>query len=190
MADPVWTAQYNYSTTPELNGFTRILYKTPVVTEVRTGPTANRRVQINSASGDAVFLTSTVPALDPVLGATAEAVVNVTGPGNAGFELTFLTKALLLQVYSSGIGLTVCDDVAGEQFYLRQTPFNNIDTKVRLTLDGSNNVNVYREGSGVVGPVPGGQCTKSFQRVLWWAEGSGTQTFKGMKYYIGGAVAP
>lgn len=190
MADPVWTAQYNYSQTPETNGFSRTLYKTPVVTVVTSGPVANRRVEINSASGDVVFITSNVPSLDPSIGATAEAVVSVTGPGDAGFELTFLTRALMLQVYATGVGLTVCDDIGGEKHYRVKTAPNNVDTKFRMTLDGSNNVHVYREGSGVIGPVSAEQCEKPFQRVLWWGESSGTQTFKAMKYYIGGAVAP
>ena len=190
MPDPVWTSSYNYAQSPEQNGFTRTLYNDPVVTEITSGNPANRRVEINSNNGDVVFLTSSVPSLDSSVGATAEAVVNVSGAGDAGFELTFLNMGTLIQVLQNSILLSFCNDFGGYQEFLFSTSPNNVDITIRFTVDGSRQARLYRNTVLIDGPRTIPVCIKPFQRVLWWGESGGTQIFKGMKYYIGGAVVP
>jgi len=190
MPDPVWTAAYNYGQTPEQNGFTRQLYGTPSILQQTSGSPANRRVEINSDNGDAIFLSSGVPALSSVLGATAEAVVRVSGAGQAGFELTFLDRAVLVQIFQSRIELTLCQNAPPHQVDVPiPTAANTSNITVRLTYDGTN-IKVWRNGVLIDGPRPLLQCTKPFQRVLWWGEAGGVQVFQSMRYYIAGAVEP
>ncbi len=199
MPDPVWTEVYNMGNTPEQNGFTRTLQGSPTITENSGGNPANRNVEINSDNGDAVFLTSVVPSLSMPPGATLEAEGSVSGSGDGGFELTFLDCAILVNVFENFVnysmpsgfsepnrgGVTVPGieaDVA--------TDSNNTRIVWRVTIDGSRNWNIYRDEILVAGPIPAHFLIKPFQRILWWGEGGGIQTFYTMKYYIGGAVAP
>jgi len=192
MPDPVWTASYNFAQTPEGNGFTRTLYNSPVVTLTTSGSPANRKVVVDSTNGDVVFLTSAVPSLDSGVGATAEFQVAVTGAaeGDAGVELTFLDRAVLVQVYPNKIVTSICNDLIGNQEQTFATASNGTDTLVRITFDATKNLRVYRAGTLVAGPLSTDNCVKPFQRVLWWAESGAVATFKIFRYYIGGAVVP
>lgn len=192
MPDPVWTQQYNLQQTPEQNGFTRTLSGSPTVTTQTSGPAANRRVEVNSNNGDCVFLTSQVPALDATVGATAESVCSCSGAGNAGFELTFLSRAFLVMVFENRIDVTICRDGAPQPSDEQSIPTasNGSNITLRFTTDGSSNLRVYRNGVLILGPTPLPACVKPFQRVLWWGEAGGTQIFRAFRYYIGGAVEP
>jgi hypothetical protein len=191
MPDPAWTQQYQFNQSPEGNGFTRRLYRTPIVTEVTGGNPANRRVEIDSTNGDAVFITSAVPSLDSSVGATAEMVVNVTGAadGNAGVELSFLDRAVLLMVYPNKIGISAAQE-DGQIEQEVATASNAPDTEVRMTLDASKDLRIYRNDALILGPISTQTKTKPFQRVLWWGESGALVTFRALRYYLGGAVIP
>lgn len=191
MPDPTWTLQYNYANTPESNFFTRTLYNIPTINEVRSG--SNRRVEIDSTNGDAVFTSSIVPSLDSDVGATAEFMVNVSGNvnGDAGIELTFLDRAILVQVYPNHVYVGLTGDLETLEYTI-PTASNNSDLLYRITYSGSgdNIINVYRGGTLIGGPYNPPVADKTFQRVLWWCEGGAISTWKGMKYYLGGPVVP
>ena len=191
MPDPAWTQQYAFNQTPEANGFTRTLYNSPVVTEVTSGNPANRRVEIDSTNGDAVFTTSAVPSLDSSVGATAELQVAVTGAadGDAGVELTFLDRAVLIMVFPDKISIEVAQD-AGAFSQEFATASNGTDTLVRVTFDNTKALRVYRAGVLLAGPISTTTAVKPFQRVLWWAESGAIATFKIFRYWLGGAMAP
>jgi hypothetical protein len=186
MPDPIWTAQYNFSQTPEANGFTRQLYNAPVVTLVTTGATANRRVEINSNNGDAIFLTSSVPSLNKTLGTTMQVQVAVSGVGDAGFEMTFLDLYFLVMIYADRIMITIDN---GQPETEISVAANTATTTVRATISADNTLRVYRN-TVLIHTVVLPTSQKPFQRVLWWGEGGGTQTFRQMAYFIAGAVQP
>lgn len=192
MPDPNWTAEYNYGNTPEANGFSRTLYNTPIVTEIISGNPSNRRVEIDSDNGDAVFLTSNIPAFDPTVGATGEVEVSCNGSGDVGFEITMLDMAVGINIWETFIELyhPVGDD--GTPGWTEQALGldNSVLTLVRVVIDGSRNVSLYRNGSLILGPVVAPIISKPFQRFLWWGEGGGTQEFRNKKFYIGGGVIP
>jgi hypothetical protein len=182
--DPTWTSQYNLAQTPEANGFTRTLYDNPVVNAVTGGSPANRRVEINSDAGSCVFVTSAVPSLDGDTGVTAEVVVASSGSGNAGFEVTFLDRAIGVQVYADRI--TVADGLNEPASF--PTAANTANTTVRLTYQ-SGTARVYRNGTLLATLTPP-FLGMPFQRVLWWGEEGGTQVWRALRYWSGGAMAP
>lgn len=188
MPDPVWTAEYDFSSTPEANGFTRVLYNTPTLTLVTSGSPANRRVEVNSDQGSVVFVTSSIPSFDDSVGATGEAGLAVSGTGDAGFEMTFLNRAMLIQIFQSSLLVTLAGDT-GEQNYEFVTGDNTANTLWRATYQ-SGQLRVYRAGVLVAGPLTVPVAIKPFQRFLWWGEGGGAQVFRKLVYYVGGAVAP
>lgn len=196
MADPVWTEEYNMGNTPENNGFTRTLQNSPIITENTTGNPSNRNVEINSDNGNAIFLTASIPSLSLPPGATLEAEGSVSGSGDGGFELTFLDSAILVNVFEGFVNYSMPSGVDNQGNPVGpieeevDTPSNNARLIWRVTIDGDRFWNIYRAGVLVAGPIPAHFITKPFQRVLWWGEGGGIQTFYSMKYYIGGAVAP
>lgn len=189
MPDPVWTFQYNFGQTPENNGFTRDNYGATVNT-VTGGQTANRRVEITgtSPSVGCAFLTSTIPSLDPNIGVTVEGIMQVTG-GQAGLEMTFLNYAVTLDLLPASLQLRAVGD-AGTELVEVATPSNSGQTTIRITFSPDRSVRVYRNGT-LLGTIPTAPTlTMPFQRVLWWGEGQGTQTFRALRTYLGGAVAP
>lgn len=196
MPDPVWTLQYLYNQSPEQNGFTRQLcYQTPApVTEVSSGPPANRRVEIDATdpTSGIVFMTSQIPALDSGVGVTAEMMLNVSGAadGDAGVELTFLDYAILLNICPNKIDLSAPAEGGGGLRQIIATSPNNVDTLWRLLFYPNHNVSVYRAGVLVAGPFLAPVQPKRFQRVLWWGEAGALSVWKAMRYYIGGAVEP
>jgi hypothetical protein len=191
MADPNWSAQYNFGQTPEQNGFTRVLYGEPTVSLVTSGNTANRRIDINSDTGDVIFLLSTVPNLNnKTQGATVEVVAAVTGAGNAGFELTFQTNHFGIQIYSDKITVTINDRQEPHEFAIGQSNETNTTVRATVTPDGADGtLRIYRNAVLVDtrALVPSDQ---PLPRVLFWAEAGGSQTIRAMKFYIGGPVAP
>jgi hypothetical protein len=191
MPDPVWTAQYNFANTPENNGFTRIVTGNPIITLTTGGPTANRKVTIDSTNGEVFFVTSNIPSFNSEVGVTCECSVSSNGVGDAGFEVTFLDLAFGLNVYSNSVLLTLCADPPNSfQEVVINTPPNTSQTLFRVIIDSSKKISIYRVGVLITGPHQMLPCIKPFQRFLWWSEGGGTQVFNGMKYYLGGAVAP
>ena len=187
MPDPIWTNQYSFSQTPEQNGFTRILYDAPLLTIQTTGPTANRRVEINSDAGSAVFQISNVPSLTTLLGATAEIIAAISGPGNAGIELTFQDRYFGVQVYENRITVAVDDGQGPHEVAAGQS--NSGNTTIRVTVSPDFTLRVYRAGVLVdTRALPGTE--KPLPRVLFWGEEGGTQIFRTLRYYIGGPVAP
>lgn len=198
MPDPTWTDDYNFGNTPESNGFTRTLTGSPVVTEVTSGNPANRRVEINSDNGDAVFLTASVPSLDDLVGATGEFEAQCTGGGDVGFEITMLGTVILVNVFETFVEL-YCpagdDPVAQPTISLEYSGQDNtVTTKWRVTIgpEPDQECHLYRDEVELtpVGGINLNDVTKSFQRVLWWGEGGGTQVLRGMRYYQGGPVVP
>lgn len=189
MADPVWSSAYNFGNTPENNGFTRTV-NGGVVTLTTTGPAAGRKVSINSDAGDAVCLTSSVPSLSEGVGATAQAIVAVTGAGDAGFELDFLNHNVQVLIKANSVVISLGDDANGNQNTEIPTASNGTATTIRLTVDSSGNIRVYRNTVLIFGPTQWPTSVSPFQRVLFWGEGGGTQVFTQMNSYLGGAVAP
>lgn len=196
MPDPVWTEEYNMGNSPEANGFTRTLQNSPIITENSIGNPANRNVEINSDNGNAIFLTSVVPSLIIPPGATLEAEGSVSGSGDGGFELTFLDCAILVNVFENLVNYSMpsgVDNQGNPVSFIEEdvsTASNNTRIIWRVTIDMNRIWNIYRAGVLVAGPISAHFLTKPFQRILWWGEGGGLQTFYSMKYYIGGAVAP
>lgn len=192
MPDPAWTMQYQWNQPPEGNGFTRRLIGSPVVVETIGGNPASRNVEITSNNGDCVFLTSQVPALDSTVGVTAEMQVAVNGSGDAGFELTLLDTIIMANVFENEVNLYCpTGDGGASGFNLTETTDSNAaDTLFRLLIDGSKRASLYRNGVAVWVNVQCPVLTRSFQRVLWWGEGGGTQKFNILRYYAGGAVIP
>jgi hypothetical protein len=195
MPDPVWSSQYNYGQTPENNGFTRELYGSASLNLVTGGQAANRRVEVTSQPGGGyVFTTSNVPSLDGTIGATGEAVCNPgSGAGHCGFEMTFLDRAVFVQIFADRVEVECCGDPPNQHVYLTvQTASNVSDLTWRFTY-AAGQFKVYRSGV-LVADVAAPVCAKPFQRFLWWAEGSGsgvsTQTFRALRLYTGGAVQP
>lgn len=185
VADPVWTATYNFGNTPENNGFTRQV-NGGVVTTVTGGTPANRRVEINSTNGEAIFLTSNVPSLNMNVGATVQMTVAVSGTGNAGVELTFLDRAFGIQVYANRITVAILDGNGAQEV---SALANTGDTIIRATVSPDLTLRVYRNNL-LISTKTLGPTTQPFQRVLWWGEEGGVQIFRQLAYYIGGAVAP
>ena len=188
MADPIWTYQYNFTNLPEAQGFTRRTHVgTPGITFVTTGNPAQRRIEIDSTNGDAVFLTSTVPSLDSTLGATAELTLNVSGnpDGDAGFELTFLDHAFGINIFPSHILI----DVPGLDVIDVLTASNAVDIIWRITYV-ANTLALYRAGVLVAGPIIVPAHNRPFQRFLFWCEGGAICVIRGVKFFVGGAVAP
>jgi hypothetical protein len=186
MADPNWTAQYQFNLTPEQNGFTRILYGSPTVTTVTGGTPANRRIEVNSNAGSVVFELSNVPSLNLTNGATIEALVAVTDSGHAGMELTFQSTHFGVHIYTNRIEVLVAD---GEPPVSYATASNAGDTKVRVTVSPDSTLRVYRNDVILATrQMPAYQ--HALPRVLFWAEEGGTQTFRSLKYFLGGPFAP
>jgi hypothetical protein len=187
MPDPIWSFTYNVSASPEAQGFTRFIHEpAPTITIQTTGPSANRRVQVNTdAGGDVSFLTSNVPALNSTAGFTAEALMSVNGVGNGGFEATFLDKDVQVLIYQTKAQILLNTGVAGEVI----TASNASDTLWRATFDGTH-IRLYRAGVLVLGPLLPTVYTSPYQRFQFWAEGGGTVIVKAMKYFIAGAVVP
>lgn len=187
MADPVWSGQYNYAQTPEQNGFTRVLYNAPVITLVTGGTPASRRVEVTSNAGDAVFQTTSVPALSVANGATVQIQVQVSGAGDAGYELTFQQLVFQVQVYANRVTVTVPDGTGEHQVDSNDNSAATVT--VRSTVDATGVLRTYRNTVLIdTRQLPAN--TQPFQRVLWWGEGGGLQTFRQMAYYTGGPVAP
>jgi hypothetical protein len=181
--------QYMFNQTPENNGFTREFYRDPpltVVNQITGGNPAERRVEIDSrGGGGCVFFTSSVPSLDASVGVTAEVDVSVEGVGDAGFELTFLDYAILLNIYEESIDVN-CPGYGN----VVSTDPNTAITKFRLLFKPSHEIEIYRQGVLILGPDLLPSIVKPFQRVLWWGEGNSLATFKGLKYWSGGAMPP
>lgn len=188
MPDPAWSTQYNFATTPESNGFTRIPYPSPATVTLTTGGTPSQR-KVTLTESDprqgVSFVLSSLPSLNKTNGFTAEIDVQVSGSGNAGVELRYNDGAASLCVYQSSIRLTI---VPGD--WSVPTADNSGRTVVRLTCDGSRNVNVYRNGSLVIGPVQMPVTELDQNTYQWWGEEGGQQVFWAMRGYWGGAVAP
>lgn len=186
MPDPVWSAQYSTNQSPEQNGFTRRLYNSPTVNEVTGGNPANRRLELVTTNGDAVFELTSVPALNLSNGATAEVIASSSGPGHAGFELTFNQTNFGVHIYPNSIAVVVSDGL-GE--HVVATAANTSDVTVRATVSSDSTLRVYRAGvlieTRVMPPDP-----HNLPSALFWGEGGGTQIFKAMRFYIGGPVAP
>src|SRR6266705_5828429 len=178
MADPVWTFTYSMNQTPEGNGFTRVIHAPdPVVTLVTGGAPANRRIEVDtSAGGDISFLISTVPALDDVVGMTAEALCNVSGPGDVGFESTFLTLDVQLIILEPSATLLL----VGQPGITVATASNNADILWRITYGGAldQNIRVYRAGILTIGPQAPVFQTNPFQQFQFFVEGGSVGIFK------------
>jgi hypothetical protein len=185
--EPNWSMLYDFSLTPEANGFTRKTHVgTPTANFITRGNPFTRRIEIDSTSGDLVFLTSSVPSLHGETTAEFTVAVNGAPEGNAGLELTFLDTAISMMVYPARMQVLLC----GNQSFEVATASNAPETVWRTTLDGSN-LRVYRAGVLVFGPVGVPTCSPyKFQRFLWWVEEGAIVTIRKVAYYIAGAVAP
>lgn len=188
MPDPNWSVQYTTNQTPEQQGFTRKFNSgiEPSIVLVTGGNPSLRRIEVNTDNGgDVAFLTTNVPAFNSTVGFTAEMLVSVVGPGDAGFEATFLDMFVGLNIFQNKAVL--------ERLSLGSievaTPPNNVEVLWRATFDGSM-IRIYRAGALVIGPVTPAFSNPPFQQFQFWAEGGGTVVFKTMKYYIAGAVEP
>lgn len=187
MPDPNWTVAYNFGNTPEANGFTRFIHPPePLVTLVTSGSPANRRIEVDtSAGGDISFLTSNVPNLNEAIGMTAEATVHVSGPGDVGFEATFLNFPVAINIFVDRVFLERLGEPAIEVL----TPSNAADIIWRVTYDGTN-IRVYRAGALVIGPVAPVLYSKPSQQFQFWVESGAVAIYRALKYYLGGAVVP
>lgn len=193
MPTPTWSYSYNISQTPEANGFTRINQSLPAPTVLlqMTGTTANRRIQVTSIAGegDLLFLINDVPSFDAGRGMTAEGLINVSGPGDVGFEARFIHFAASVSIFTDKVRLERPWSQETPSYVEALTPSNNADILWRTTFDGSN-VRIYRAGALVL-TVPSGQIAGlPLPSFMFWFEGGGVGIIKSMNFYIGGAVAP
>lgn len=192
MPDPNWNKSYNWSLPPENNGFTRVLYREPVVDIITGGNPSTRNVTIVSNSGDCVFITDQVPSFDSNIGVTAEANIYCEGNGDAGFEVTFLDTVISLLVYENHIEF-YCprgDNNEPTIYFSVNTDSNINGALYRLIVNGSKQCAIYRNGVEIIPLTLLNNISKPFQRLLWWGEGGGTQKFDVLQYYAGGAVIP
>jgi hypothetical protein len=199
MADPTWDDQYDYSKSPEDNGFTRTIYKKdksptgkdPVVTETKTGPSANRKVEVDSTDGNVIFIAENPSGMDEDTGVTVDAMVSVTGVGHAGVELTFRNTAILIDIWESNVQI-YCPKGRSTVPWTHQdiATASNAKAIFRITYKKSEGVALYRNGLHLFGPTKTPQIPKPYNRILWWGEDGGTQTFHDLKYYFKGVSAP
>lgn len=192
MPTPAWSWQYNFATTPEANGLTRTSASYPVasaVTTTTTGPAAGRKVVVSGSdpSSGMVFLMSSIPALDPSVGATAEATVAVTGSGDLGFEVRFLRYAAGLCVFPSSITLDMTNPALPHAEI--PTGSNAAATAFRLTVDPSGVLRVYRAAI-LLGSFQLAATSLPQNSFMWWGEGVMSGTLTALSGYWGGAVAP
>lgn len=187
MPTPNWSFSYAMAQTPEQNGFTRFIHEpTPSVVLTQSGTPSNRRITVDtSGGGDISFLTSNIPSLNSAIGMTAEALCNVSGPGDLGFEGTFLDLDVQLLIYATKVQLITGGGPVAEV----ATASNSVDTLWRLTY-GNNAINVYRAGALVIGPQVPILYTSPFQRFQFFVEGGSVGIFKSMNYFLGGPVVP
>jgi len=196
MPDPAWTFEYNMSQSPAQNNFTERLIRSPVVTYQTSGNPANRRIEVDSTNGDAIWLSSTVPSLDLSLGTTMEWLASVNGPvfGDIGVELRFGDRAASVVAYPDAIDWII--NGQGPQppdVSPIPTPNNGGDVLWRLLLNPSPNptMEVYRAGVQVIAPlsVPL-SSTHPFEQILFFCEGGATGIFRELKIFLAGAVVP
>jgi len=185
MPDPSWTLVYNFKHTPEWNRFTRNLYGSPIVQE------NSQNLTLDTNNGDVAFVTSDVPSLDMSLGATLEIEASTTLTGDIGAEFTFLDAAFGFRIYLNKV---IVDIVSNNwpPYIWREvaTADNSSPTLWRLTIDNTRQLRLYRATVLIVGPESIPVKTCPFQRVLFWGEEGGVQTFTKMAFWLGGAMAP
>lgn len=188
MPDPNWSVQYVTNQSPEQQGFTRRFNSgiEPVITLVTGGNPGQRRIEVNTDNGgDVSFITTNVPAFNSEVGFTAEMLISVNGPGDAGLEATFLDMFVGVNIFQNSVIL----ERLGLGAVIVSTPPNNTEILWRTTFDGQF-IRVYRAGQLVIGPIAPILHNSPFQQFQFWAEGGGTVVFKTMKYFIAGAVEP
>ncbi len=186
-----WTAQYNFTNTPEANGFTRLLVGDGAINLQTTGPPSGRNISVvTGPDGQGVLTTSQIPAFDDSLGATGEAIVSVNGAGDAGFEIDLLHQSIAIQVFQDSLMVTYLTSPTSSANPTFATASNTTPTTWRMTISGSRELNVYRNAVLIAGPITLVSVPLPFQKFLWWGEAGGTFVFTEMAYYIGGPVAP
>lgn len=199
MPDPAWSAEYNMGQTPEQNGFTLDASSNATITLVTSGNPSLRRIEIDTSGGtQGIYRTTQIPALDEDVGVTVEADVEMSAAasGSAGFELTFLTYAILADVFESvehpdqTVGPGVNINEPGGFDVIAKTDSFTTARKLRMLFHPNKTVELYFDGTQLIGPTAAMTVVKPFQRVMFWGEGGGTQIFRGFRYYTGGAVAP
>lgn len=183
MPDPVWTGQYDLTKSPEAKGFARWSQGDPVVTLVTAGQAANRRVEIQTDAGN-IYIQRAVPSLVRA-GFTLEIEAASVGAGAAGIEVALPELAFSLFVREAAIDVLVCDGQGPRSF---PTASNAAGCRLRVTFDGTV-ARAYRNGVLVVqGNAP--DLPLPWRYVGFFAEGGGTQAFRAVRWYVGGAVAP
>lgn len=193
MPTPSWSFTYNMAQTPEANGFTRLIHSPdPIITLVTSGTPANRRIEVNTdGGGDLICLINNVPSFSVANGMTAEALINVAGAGDVGFEARFIGLAISVSIFSGKVRLEIPFSQTTPTYVEAATAANNADILWRTTFDGSN-ARIYRAGVLVLGPVSmivkvGEMPQANF---MFWFEGGGTGIIKSMNFFIGGPVVP
>jgi hypothetical protein len=185
MPDPTWTAEYNTGNSPEENGFTRVLSGSPGVNEVTSGNPANRRVEIDSLDGEAVFITN-VPSFNASQGATLEADFNFISAngGNIGAEITFADNAFGATIFENNVEFTL------NGIGVETVPVVALGRHTwRMTFLGSMAI-LYRD-EVLVDTVQATQpLSPRIQRALWWVGEGAIGAMHGLRYYTEGAVAP
>lgn len=175
-----WT-EYNFSNTPDQNGFTEQPDTNAVVNIVSTGPQADRRVEITPNGGNKVFITTDSPNLDPSVGATGEISVAVSAPNEfSGFEIRYLNGVINWVCSSEITEINIPGGFPNPDF--TGTPIasqvqdvsgqNNTNQIVfRITVDSSRDVMLYRNGVLLFGPLNLPYIQKPSQTFMWWGEG-------------------
>lgn len=202
MPTPNWSYAYQTSQTPEANGFTRLNQTPPmpVVTLVTGGSPAQRRIEVTTIpndpdtgqqANDIVFLINNVPSFDVSRGMTAEAMLNVSGAGDVGFEARFIGVALSVCVFQNRVTLEAPWKPDLPTYFEAATANNNADLLWRTTFDGANAM-IYRAGVAVLGPIPIPLRIAALPQAnfMFWFEGGGVGIIKQMNFFIGGAVVP
>ncbi len=192
MPDPDWTLEYNMAQDPAGNQFTGQFKGSVAVNPVTSGNPANRRLEIDTTGGGGVvYIQDNEPILfDPDVGLTGEVVLSVAG-GNAGFEFTFLDRAILLDVQSNNVEIYSTGSEGSTNFAVDMT----IERRIRVTLSNVPEAVVYIDGVQRIGPAPVfTTLSKPVKRFLFWGEvfqgTGGLITFRELKNFVGGPVAP
>lgn len=184
MPDPTWSFEYDFSKTPEQNLLFRTEYSDPALTLFTHG--GNKRLEINSDSGDMIFTTAFQPTFHEPM--TVEILMSVNGAGDGGFEATMAGKAFAIAVTEDDVSVTLPADISPYTNTI-PTSSNTTDILWRATYDGSD-FRLYRNTSLVEGPESCPNYTYPVQRFLFWGESGGTVVFKKISYSIGTAISP
>ena len=169
--NPSWVS-YNFGSSPSSNGFTQDTdLGSPTLNLVVSGNPNQRRVEITPNGGQILYRTVASPGLDPLIGATGECVVSVSGSDErAGFEIGYLNGAVNWTATDVDVELHLPGGASPSQTVEATGLDNTGDTTFRLTIDAARAVRLYRDGALLLGPLTMPLIAKPSDSFMWWGE--------------------